>query len=183
MISLSDDIEPAPGVRRTPPTAGLDVTGGAGFGPRDVRLEGAGMPSETGALGFVGTGGLAEPVGVTARVGVIERVVVFTVSGAGDAGLRPVRADATAGLGGKDGLRVLAAVVADGAGRTFMVGLAEAIDVLGAVGLAIVVFEAGVAVVLEDFLRVEVAVAFEGALVALAALVMTEAVGLATLMV
>ena len=72
----------------------------------------------------------------------------------------------------------------EGAGRTFILGLAEAIEVLGAVDLAVgEVFEAGVAVVLEDFLSAEAAVVFGAADVALAALVMTEAVGLATLIV
>lgn len=151
------------------------------MGPKDVRLECVGIPSETGALGFVGTGGLAEPVGVTARVGVIERVVVFTVSGAGEAGRRPVSVDGATGLGGTDGLRVLVGGIGEGAGRMFMVCLAEAIEVLGAAVFA-VAFEGEVAVVLEDFLSVEVAVDFGTAVVALAALVMTEAVGLATLM-
>ena len=41
--------------------------------------------------------------------------------------------DGAEGLGGTDGLRVLTAVVAEGAGRIFIVGLAEAIEVLGAV--------------------------------------------------
>ena len=182
LISLREDIDVAPGVRRAA-IGGLAATGGVGFGPRDVRLEGAGTPSVIEALGLFGTSGLvapAEPAGDTTRV------VVLTVSGAGDAGRLPASVAATGGFGGRDGLRVaVPGVPVPGAvGRVLIVGLAEAVDVLEVAGFAIVVaFVVGVAAALVAFFKVVAEGVLDVAVVALAALVMTEAVGLAAMIV
>lgn len=79
LISLKEEIEPAPGVRRAA-NEGLVVVGGEGFGPIEARL--AGIPSEMEARGR-GTvvDDLAVPVEPVGDV--ILREAALVVSGEG----------------------------------------------------------------------------------------------------
>lgn len=131
---------------------GLAAVGGVGFGPKDVRLAGAGSPSETearGRLALFEVVDLTEPTGEAPRAGALETSGVDGRLAAG-------------GLGGRDGRRI--AVEEEGARDEEFPVLAVDIALVGeveafAVG-ALVVVEAGLVVAeaaLAVFLRVAVA--------------------------
>ena len=179
LISLSEEIEAAPVVRRV--TAGLAVVGGEGFGPKEARRVGAGKPSDTEARGraAVDVDDLAVPVEPAG-----ETTLFLAESGVG--ARLEVELD-KGGLGGRDGRRVADEVDADKPVEVAGV-LAEAIAGLLVVvvvvvfvpGALIVVVEVGLAdagAVLAVFLRAPVAVGFVVAVDVLVALDITGGEG------